>query len=454
MIVLTSGHNDTWTIPNANRMLFSQVRAKLQGHKCILDGPNPGMIIHNTQDFIPFVTEEEAGYCLLPMFPPPSSSTRHDGIYSNSMRMVNMNMGNNSEMVLSFNPLVKRILLNRTVAKQVSTLCNDVRQNLRKVSKEAKKIKVAKRDIVAEKRKLAEEKLLIREKLNQKNYKAYHSACGHAHLKKTIQFKRNGKLIASKLPSKFLKDYQKNCHVCLATKKRRKTSPKANSNLSDDLVPWEETYTDSSGKFRTKSKRGNYYFTVFVDAKTGDKIVICHAKRKHFPIVYFTFINRIGRHPKVLYSDLAPEMTGNEMERLFLVKGVNHITVPRGEHHSIGVAEKAIQDLSNMMRSYLTDSNLPGIYWDYVVEHAALVNSMITPSITDKSRTIFEHVWGVVPNLDLIPPIGCFAARLMDNTARTDWKLDPKNQSGVFLGYAHNRNVYGAQILVNNSIIK
>ena len=67
-----------------------------------------------------------------------------------------------------------------------------------------------------------------------------------------------------------------------------------------------------------------------------------------------------------------------------------------------------------LMRSYLTDSNLPGIYWDYVVEHAALVNSMITPSITDKSRTIFEHVWGVVPNLDLIPPIGCFAARLMD----------------------------------------
>jgi hypothetical protein len=106
-----------------------------------------------------------------------------------------------------------------------------------------------------------------------------------------------------------------------------------------------------------------------------------------------------------------------------------------------------------MMRSYLTDSNLPGVHWDYAVEHAALVNSMITSSITDKSRTIFEHVWGVVPNLDLIPAIGCFAARLMDNSARTDWKLDPKNQSGVFLGFAHNRNVYGAQILVENAFI-
>jgi len=108
-------------------------------------------------------------------------------------------------------------------------------------------------------------------------------------LKRTIAFKRQGKLIASKLPSKFLRDYQKSCAVCLATKKRRKSTQKANSNFTEDLAPWEETYADSSGKF--KSKRRNYYFTVFVDAQTGDKIVICHAKRKHFPVVYFTFIN-------------------------------------------------------------------------------------------------------------------------------------------------------------------
>jgi hypothetical protein len=432
MIMLTSGCDDTWKIPNANRLLFSQVRAKLQGHKCILEGPNPGMLIADTKDFIPFVTEEETGYCLLPMFPPPSYTTRHTGIYSNSMRVINMNSGNNSATALSFNPLVKRILLNRSIAKRLFGIRNDVRQNMR-VSKEAKRNKLAKKSIISEKRKIAEEKLLLKEKLSQRNYKAHHTACGHAHLKRTIAFKRNGKLIASKLPSKFLRDYQKKCAICLATEKRRKSTPKANSNFTEDLVPWEETYADSSGKFRTKSKRGNYYFTVFVDAKTGDKIVICHAKRKHFPVVYFTFINRIG-HPKVLYTDLASEMTSDDFERYLLVKGVNrqnHIPVPRGEHHGIGVAEEAIQDLSNMMRSYLTDSNLPGI----------------------KSRTIFEHVWGVVPNLDLIPPIGIFAARLMDNSARTDWKLDPKNQSGVFLGFAHNRNVYGAQILVENAII-
>ncbi len=64
-----------------------------------------------------------------------------------------------------------------------------------------------------------------------------------------------------------------------------------------------------------------------------------------------------------------------------------------------------------------------------------------------------EAVWDVIPNIDPVPPIGCFCARLMDNSAREDWKLDPKNQSGVFLGFAHRRNIYGAQILVDKAII-
>ena len=51
---------------------------------------------------------------------------------------------------------------------------------------------------------------------------------------------------------------------------------------------------------------------------------------------------------------------------------------------------------------------------------------MITPSISDKTTTIFEAVWDAIPNIDLVPPVGCFCARLMDNSAREDWKLDPK----------------------------
>ena len=106
------------------------------------------------------------------------------------------------------------------------------------------------------------------------------------------------------------------------------------------------------------------------------------------------------------------------------------------------------------MRCFIADSNVPAIYWDFIVEHAALVNSMTYPSICDPDKTIFEAAWGVIPNIDRIPPLGCFCARLTDNTkARSDSKLDPKNEVGVFLGFATRKNTYGAQILVQKSVI-
>ena len=136
---------------------------------------------------------------------------------------------------------------------------------------------------------------------------SYHRRCGHANMKNLVTFKRHGKVTASRLPPKFLRSYRKECPIFVAMKRRRESLPKGPNSAHelDQLVPWEEVFTDSGGKFRRKSKQGNNYFTVFVCAKTGDKIAIPHVKRKHFSLVYFEFSKRMGRHPKVLYSDLA-----------------------------------------------------------------------------------------------------------------------------------------------------
>ena len=255
------------------------------------------------------------------------------------------------EHVLIFNPLVSKILLKRSLLKKYTCADRNQRKLLQAVSH---RIKKEKQQLLEEKRCLIEEKKLLRDQANKSQYNAYHRKCGHANLKALFKFQRHGKVIASRLPSKFLRDYRKDCPLCIAMKKRRSSLPKESlsAHVLNTLVPWEEVFSDSSGKFRLRSKQGNKYFTVIVCAKTGDKIAIPHVKRKHFPLVYFEFTKRIGRHPKVLYSDLASEIVSASFERYLLVKGVNHVNVPSGEHHSIGVAEKAIQDLSNMMRCY------------------------------------------------------------------------------------------------------
>jgi hypothetical protein len=143
-----------------------------------------------------------------------------------------------------------------------------------------------------------------------------------------------------------------------------------------------------------KANRGTTTSQCLLCVKTGDTIAIPHVKRKYFPIVYFEFTKRLVDTQRYFTVISLRKSPVHCFERYLLVKGVNHVNVPRGEHHSIGVAEKAIQDLSNMMRCMLADSNVPNIYWDFVIEHAALVNSMITPSISDKQKQ-FSKLFGM-----------------------------------------------------------
>jgi hypothetical protein len=167
------------------------------------------------------------------------------------------------EHALVFNPLVSNILLKRSLIKKITHADRKQRNLLQVLSRRTKK---EKQQLLEEKRRLTEENKLMREQAIKSRYTDYHRKCGHANLKSLVEFKRHSKVIASRLPPKFLRNYRKECPICLAMKKRRKSLPKGrkSSHEINELVPWEECFTDSSGKFRLRSKQGNYYFTVFV----------------------------------------------------------------------------------------------------------------------------------------------------------------------------------------------
>ena len=181
---------------------------------------------------------------------------------------------------------------------------------------------------------------------------------------------------------------------------------------------------------------------------------IPYSKRKHFPLVYLDFVRRTGRHPKYLFADLAGENTSKPFDLLLTIKGVKILPVPRDEHHSLGLAERAIQTIDLEVKAILSDSKVPRKYWDILGDHFTHVSSMTSPSRDDPTKTIFESTYGAIPNLDLLPRVGCFAVRLQPKTRLVDWKLDQKNQPGVFLGFGHlKRSSYGSVLLVENSVV-
>jgi len=70
---------------------------------------------------------------------------------------------------------------------------------------------------------------------------------------------------------------------------------------------------------------------------------------------------------------------------------------------------------------------------------------------TDHGITIYEAETGLIPDLDALPPLGCFGVRYLSKIDRKDFKLSPKNQAGVFLGFATLRNgTYGSILLIGD----
>ena len=123
-------------------------------------------------------------------------------------------------------------------------------------------------------------------------------------------------------------------------------------------------YVDTSGRWRSKSSRSNRYHTVFVCARSGFKLTFPHKKRPHFPLVYMKFVARICSHPQHLISDKAGEINSKKFDSLLLTKDCQHICLPKGEHYSLGVPEKAIGDLDRNTRAVMADSNMFGYACD------------------------------------------------------------------------------------------
>jgi len=73
---------------------------------------------------------------------------------------------------------------------------------------------------------------------------------------------------------------------------------------------------------------------------------------------------------------------------------------------------------------------------------------------TDHAITIYEAETGLIPDLDALPPLGCFSVRYLSKLDRKDFKLSPKNQAGVFVGFATLRNgTYGSILLIGDRCI-
>ena len=88
-----------------------------------------------------------------------------------------------------------------------------------------------------------------------------------------------------------------------------------------------------------------------------------------------------------------------------------------------GSDDRAVQEIDTRMCASIISSGIPMREWLFVEEHMSLVDVMTSYSTSDKSKTIFETVYGFVLDVDSIQPIGCFACRLEETKEKSHRKL-------------------------------
>ena len=285
-----------------------------------------------------------------------------------------------------------------------------------------------------------------------------HDRYNHLAPMRLYKLKRNGMVISSLIPSSLrgASFKVKDCPICLAMKHKIPPKPRSlPSAEKEQFGLWEKTAVDSSGKFKVASSRGNRYFSVFVDSRSGRKRFYAHRRKSHFPLAFMQFVADIGCFPKILVCDQAGEILSKAMGTTLTVKQVKIVPVAKDEHFSNGQAEKAIQDITYALKTIAAAENLPRNCWDFLGEHICLVNACTSTCPTNPNITIYEAETGEIPNLDAIPRVGVFAIRHGDKLSQKDFKFSPKNDHGVFIGFATLNHVYGSIILtgVNKYVV-
>ncbi len=203
------------------------------------------------------------------------------------------------------------------------------------------------------------------------------------------------------------------------------------------------------------------------------RLLVPHRKKTGAQQAYVKFITRTGGHPKTLLTDFGGEICSDEFDLFLLAHGVQHVFVPKGEHHANGPAEKGIGDIDRVTKAItgMADKNIPSRFWGIVAEHCVhvahlcvcvcvcyrfiedrcvcvcvymfyrlieerqvrdtetvVLNAVISPSVDEPTKTIFEATYGQPPDYDAIPPVGCYTVRLLEKQHRKDFRFGLTNQ--------------------------
>ena len=206
-------------------------------------------------------------------------------------------------------------------------------------------------------------------------------------------------------------------------------------------------HADIVGPFVSSFFGGYKYALVLVDDHTRFKFVYFLKAKSEAPDKIRAFISSMNAHASSnsaapvrvvgsLHTDNAGEFLSRKFTDLLDHELVAQTTCPPHVHALNGVAERAINSILALTRSYLTAGHVPPSYWTHAVEMAVdVLNRTSGPSADSAAGpSSYELLTGEKPRVMGNMPFGCraFAVKPRDQYSKTT--IDPRAWVGVNIG--------------------
>ena len=139
---------------------------------------------------------------------------------------------------------------------------------------------------------------------------------------------------------------------------------------------------------------------------------------------------------KCIQSDNGTEFTAKDYQARLSSNGTRHETSSPYSPHQNGTAERDWQNLFDMARSMLIESELPNVLWTHAVQTAAVVRNRCFSNRTN--QTPYQMLTGRRPYMSWMQKFGsvCYAYK------QDKRKLHSRCDKGIFVGYDKNSPAY------------
>jgi hypothetical protein len=234
---------------------------------------------------------------------------------------------------------------------------------------------------------------------------------------------------------KYSDEMSETCEVCARANIKRTPFPKKSRSRATEIL--QRVHSDICGPL-PKGYGGFRYFLTTIDDYSSWGTVHLMRKRSETPqkiIAFKTNTEKLRNiRMQTLRVDNAPEYVEGELRRYCDEEGIQYEkTVPEAPQQN-GKSERYNYTYERMARAMLLDANLHDFFWPFAIMAASYIKNRVPHASLPPHTTPYELWYGYKPTIDHLRPFGAHCTARIVNPHLG--KLDPRGESGRFLGYA------------------